>query len=108
MYMTRETPHYREPPSNRLKLGFLGSTNGAGASASAAGDAGIRIDHVLAIAFADGVHGTLFRAGAARDAIVINPVSYTHLLAPRSLKTLLLPDDAALPPREVLLTEWEG
>lgn len=29
-------------------------------------------------------------------------------LAPRSLKTLLLPDDAALPPREVLLTEWEG
>ena len=29
-------------------------------------------------------------------------------LAPRSLKTLLIPDDAALPPREVLLTEWEG
>ena len=29
-------------------------------------------------------------------------------LAPRSLKTLLLPDDATLPPREVLLTEWEG
>ena len=29
-------------------------------------------------------------------------------MAPRSLKTLLVYDDATLPPREVLLTEWEG
>ena len=57
-------------PSKELLLN--GSAHRAGAGASAAADAGIRVDDVLAVALGDRVHGTLGRAGAAADALVGN------------------------------------
>jgi hypothetical protein len=58
------------------ELGLSGSANGAGASASAALDALVSIDHVLAVAFSDSVHGALSLASAAADAFVIDNVSH--------------------------------
>ena len=60
-----------------LRLG--GSSHGAGAGASAAFDALIRIDHVLAVALGDRFHGALGLAGAAHDALVRNYICHRRL-----------------------------
>ena len=60
--------------SEKLLLG--GSADGAGASAGAAADAGIRIDDELAIALGDGADRTLGCASAAADAIIGNLVCH--------------------------------
>ena len=50
---------------------FLGrGADGAGARASSAGNAGIRVDHILAIAFADRADGALFRTCTASNALI--------------------------------------
>ena len=61
----------------------LGSAHGANVSASAAFDALISIDDVLAVAFLDGVHGAFALASAAADAFSRNLQShnqYLHML----------------------------
>ena len=60
-----------------VELAFNGGTNGASASASAALDALVSIDNVLAVAFRDSVHGALSLASAAADAFVSNNVSHS-------------------------------
>lgn len=62
------------------ELGLSGSTNGAGAGASAALDAHIGIDFILAITLGDSGHGALGSAGAAADAIIGNLVSHNRNL----------------------------
>ena len=61
------------------KLLLGGSSHGAGAGASAAFDALIRIDHVLAVALRDRVHGAFGLAGAAHDAFVRNYICHRRL-----------------------------
>jgi hypothetical protein len=57
---------------------FLGrSANGASTSASTAGNAGIGVDHELAIAFADSVDGTLICASTASDALFTDNVRHS-------------------------------
>ena len=53
-----------------LRLG--GSSHGAGAGASAAFDAGCRIDLILAVALRNRANRTFGRASAAADAIIGN------------------------------------
>jgi len=60
--------------------GLGGSADGAGGRAGAAFDAGALIDHVLAVAFADGGNGALSGAGAAGDAFIRNSVSHDSYL----------------------------
>jgi len=62
------------------KLLFLDSAHGALAGASAAGDAGISVDDVDAVALRDGAHGALTCAGAAGDASIGNLVSHELFL----------------------------
>lgn len=59
-----------------VELLLYGSANGAGSGASAAFDALVGVDHVLAIAFGDRVHGALGLASAAADAFVGNYVCH--------------------------------
>jgi len=61
-----------------IPLALLGSSDGAGASASAALDALVRIDDVLAITLRDRFHGALSRASAAADAFVTDNVSHSY------------------------------
>jgi len=61
-----------------LRLGRR--THGAGIRASAALDAGVRVDHVLAIAFRDSAHGALGRAGTAGNALVRNLICHGKTL----------------------------
>ena len=63
-----------------LKLCLLRSTNRAHRSASAALDAGISIDHILAVAFGNSVYGAAISAGAACDAGIINYISHSYSL----------------------------
>ena len=60
--------------SNTLRLGR--SANRAGFRASAALNAGVRIDHVLAVAFRDRAHGALGRAGTTGDALIRNLICH--------------------------------
>ena len=57
-------------------LALLGSANGAGTGASAAGNAGICIDNVLAIALRDSGNGALFDASAASDALISDDICH--------------------------------
>ena len=57
-------------------LALLGSTNGAGTCASAAGNAGICIDNVLAFALRNSGNGALFDACAASDALISNNICH--------------------------------
>ena len=59
-----------------LGLLLLGSTNGASTCARTAVDALSSIDNVLVFALRDAAYGTLVRACAARDAIIINLISH--------------------------------
>ena len=62
-------------------LRLSGRADGAGARASAARDAGIRVDLVLARAFADRADRTLVCTRAARDAIIADLICHgIHLL----------------------------
>ena len=54
----------------------FGSSDKAGLSAGSAIDAQIRVDDVLAVAFADRADGTCFRTCAARDAIIRNLICH--------------------------------
>ena len=56
---------------------FGRSAHGAGAGASAAGDALFSIDFVLAIAFADRANGAFAFAGTAHDAFVADLISHS-------------------------------
>ena len=58
------------------ELALNRSTNGASASASAALDALIGIDDVLAVALGDGIHGAFSLASAAADAFIGDDVSH--------------------------------
>ena len=62
------------------RLLLRGSANGAGAFASAAGDALFRIDDVLAFAFADRADRAFAFAGAAHDALVADFISHCCIL----------------------------
>ena len=57
-------------------LALLGSANGAGTGACAAGNAGICIDNVLAFAFRDSGNGALFDASAASDALISDNICH--------------------------------
>ena len=59
-----------------------GSSYGAGIGTGAAFDAGISIDHVLAVTLADSGYRALCSAGAAADAFIRNLVS--HFLPPNT------------------------
>ena len=63
-----------------MRSGLGGSADGAGVSAGAAFDAGIRVDLVLASTFTDRVDGALCSAGAAADAFFGNFVSHDPYL----------------------------
>jgi hypothetical protein len=54
------------------------SVHGASVRASAAIDAGIRVDHILAVALRDRVHGAAIRASAASDAFISDNVSHGY------------------------------
>ena len=55
---------------------FLGSANRAGAGTSAAIHAGVSVDYILAVAFADCAGGTFCCTSAAGDAVITNLVSH--------------------------------
>ena len=57
-------------------LGRVNRICGAGVDASAAVDAGVGIDGVLAVFFFDGVDGATCRASAAADAFVADCISH--------------------------------
>lgn len=57
-------------------LSLFGSAHGAGISASAAIDALIRINYILAVAFGDRFHGATVGASAASDARIRNLVCH--------------------------------
>ena len=61
-------------------LGLSRSAHRAVLRASAAVDAGIRIDHKLAITLADRAHRAVAGAHAARDAVIRNLISHTFHL----------------------------
>ena len=52
----------------------------AGASASAAADAGIAVDDILAVALRDGVNRAVAGASAASDALVIDNIRHREHL----------------------------
>jgi hypothetical protein len=76
--MVKEKAGFRRLRCPGLFLG--GSANGAGVRAGTALDAGIRVDHVLAVSLADRVHGALGGTGAAADAFIGNLVSHCYTL----------------------------
>ena len=61
-------------------LGLSRSAHRAVLRASAAVDAGIRVDHKLAITLADRAHRAVAGAHAARDAVIRNLISHTFHL----------------------------
>jgi len=61
-----------------LELALDGGTNGASAGASAALDALISVDDVLAVAFSDGINGAFSLASAASDAFISDNVSHGY------------------------------
>ena len=76
LFQQAETPRHK-PRRYSSDIGLLlrGSTHRARICARAALDALIRIDHVLAVTFADRIHGAFGRASATADALVGNFVS---------------------------------
>ena len=62
--------------SVRFGSGLGGSANGARSGAGAAGDAGVSVDHILAIAFGDGGNGTFLCARATGDALVTDLICH--------------------------------
>ena len=69
-----------EIPSAGIKLFFRRSANRANARAGAAGDAGIRVDHILAFTFADCGNGTFLCAGTARHALIADYICHENYL----------------------------
>ena len=63
-----------------FRSGLDRSANGAHARAGAAGDAGIGVDHKLAVAFADGGNRTFLGAGAAGDTFISDYISHDKYL----------------------------
>ena len=61
-------------------LGLSRSAHRAVLRASAAVDAGIRVDHKLAVTLADRAHRAVAGAHAARDAVIRNLISHTFHL----------------------------
>ena len=59
-----------------VKLAFLDSGNGALVSASTAGNAGVSVDLVLAVALSDSGNGALISTSAAGDTSISNNVSH--------------------------------
>jgi len=72
----RNRPPFGRAVSFFRRLFLDGSTNGAAASAGTAGNAGISVDHVLAIALRDSGNGAIRSAGTASDAFVSNFVCH--------------------------------
>ena len=69
------------PQFSRKELVLRRSTNGAGTCASAAGNASVSIDAILAVALRDSTDRALSSASAAGDAIVRNLICHvTYLL----------------------------
>jgi hypothetical protein len=60
----------------QFELAFLDSGNGALVSASAAGNADVSVDLVLAVALSDSGNGALISTSAAGDASISNLVSH--------------------------------
>jgi hypothetical protein len=60
----------------REKSALGGRANRAHTRASAAGQAGIGVDDVLAVALSDGIHGAVSLASAAADAFISDDVSH--------------------------------
>ena len=68
-------------PKKVVSLLLSGSTNGADISTSAALDASFGIDHELAVAFGNRIHGAALSTGAAGNAFIGNFVCHLfHLL----------------------------
>jgi hypothetical protein len=67
----------RERPFLWGRLSLGGSANGAHTCASAAGNAGIGVDHELAIAFADSVDGALICTGTTCDTFFTDNVRHS-------------------------------
>ena len=59
---------------------LLGSANGAGACTSAAVDASVSVDNVLAVALGNCVYGAAVCASAARNALIGNYVCHIGIL----------------------------
>jgi len=58
------------------RLGLGRRADGANPGAGTAGHAGIRIDHVLAVALGDGGNGTLLCASTTLDALVADLICH--------------------------------
>ena len=63
-------------PFRNVKLVLLGSSNGASAGTSAALDASVCIDDVLAVSLGNAGNGAFACASAAADAIVADLISH--------------------------------
>ena len=75
-----KTPGSDDPGVQFIKrLSLRGSAYRAGASASAAANAGVSVDNVLAVTFRNCLNGALSSASAASDAIVRNYVCHIDL-----------------------------
>ena len=72
----------------RAKLLSLGCTNRASAFASAALNANVCVDDVLAVTLGDGTNGASISASAASHALIRNLVSHDRIL--HSIVILLL------------------
>ena len=59
-----------------VELAFLDSVNGALISACTAGNAGISVDFVLAVAFSNGADGALVSTSTAGNTSISNDVSH--------------------------------
>jgi hypothetical protein len=66
----------RRPSSCFEELAFLDSFSGALVSASAAGNADVSVDDVLAVAFGNSLNGALVSTSAASDTSVGDLVSH--------------------------------
>ena len=74
-----KTPGSDDPGVQFIKrLSLRGSAYRAGASASAAANAGVSVDNVLAVTFRNCLNGALSSASAARDAIIRNFISHRN------------------------------
>ena len=82
-------------PDGGVVLRLVGGGDGAGASAGAAGNAGVRVDDVLVFALADAADGTCVSASAALYTVVIDYVCHLkHLHFQGSFILSYFPENA--------------
>lgn len=62
-----------------VKLFSLGCSDGASICTSAAIDAGISVDYILAVALRDSLYGAALCASAARDAGIVNNICHFYV-----------------------------